>query len=134
METGEHELGCFKIQNVCALYISQIINVLQSSLVAIGMRINLHKIAPFQRKRSAKYMILFSILPTFIHSIFQYRIQLCGTPEQTISHSQLFSALETIGKQISNVNVRERLDIFGCVCLQRQQCSSPPLWSCLGYC
>lgn len=37
---------------------------------------------------------------------FQYRIQLCGTPEQTISHSQLFSALETIGKQISNVNVR----------------------------
>lgn len=57
---------------------------------------------------------------------FQYRIQLCGTPEQTISHSQLFSALETIGKQISNVNVRVRLDIFGCVCLQRQQHSLPP--------
>lgn len=55
----------------------------------------------------------------------QYRIQLCGTPEQTISHSQLFSALETIGKQISNVNVRECLDIFGCVCLQRQQPPSP---------
>ncbi len=52
---------------------------------------------------------------------FQYRIQLCGTPEQTISHSQLFSALETIGKQISNVNVRECLDIFGCACLQRRQ-------------
>lgn len=46
---------------------------------------------------------------------FQYRIQLCGTPEQTISHSQLFSSLETIGKQISNVNMRECLDIFGCV-------------------
>lgn len=52
---------------------------------------------------------------------FQYRIQLCRTPEQTISHSQLFSALETIGKQISNVNVRECLDIFGCGCLQRQR-------------
>ena len=70
-------------------------------------------------------MVLFSIPPTFIHSIFQYRIQLCGTPEQTISHSQLFSALETIGKQISNVNVRERLDIFGCVCLQKAAVQLP---------
>lgn len=40
---GEHDLSCFKIQNVCALYIRQIINVLQSSLVATGMGINLHK-------------------------------------------------------------------------------------------
>lgn len=59
----------------------------------------------------------FSIQPAFIQSIFQYRIQLCETPEQTISHSQLFSALETIGKQISNVNARLCVDIFGCVCV-----------------
>ena len=65
-------------------------------------------------------MISFQYSSNIHPQYFQYRIQLCGTPEQTISHSQLFSALETIGKQISNVNVRECLDIFGCVCLQRQ--------------
>lgn len=59
---------------------------------------------------------------------FQYRIQLRGTPEQTISHSQLFGALETVGKQISNVNVRERLDVFGCMCLQRLQCTPLSLY------
>lgn len=48
----EHKLSCFKIQNMCALYIGQIINVQQSSLVAIGVRINLHELVHFKENVS----------------------------------------------------------------------------------
>lgn len=110
----------FKIQNVCALYVGQIINVQQSSPVAIGMKINLHQLLHFKEYVSQVHDS-FQYSSNTHPQYFQYRIQLCGTPEQTISHSQLFSSLETIGKQISNVNVKVSLDIFGCACLKRQQ-------------
>ena len=99
---------------------------MQQSPGAIGMGINLHQLHHFKEmyhKVHDSFQYSSNIHPQY----FQYRIQLHRTTEQTISHSQLFSALETIGKQISNVNVRERLDIFGCVRSQRQRSSPHPI-------
>lgn len=91
-----------------------IINVAQSSPVAAGTRINLQQslLAPkTHRNAHESFQYSSDIHPRRI----QYRIQLGGTPEQTISHSQLFRPWKPSANKLAML-MCESVLIFLAVC------------------